>query len=138
MCTHGFEFWHRIPRMRWLALAILLSVTAFAQTTTCNWSKKGFGINGNQLGCTFTLRSGQERNYMIHLPPSLDPDKGLVFMYRGAHQNQYFYGNTGWFRVSDDNGFAFVGAVNDACETGWGSKCKRRNAGSKPKQSFTL
>ncbi len=109
--------------MCWLAVSILFSLAAFAQTTTCNWIKKGSGSNGNQLGCAFTVSSGQERIYMIHLPQNFDPDKGLVFMYHGAYQNQHFYGNTGWFQVSDENGFAFVGAQNDTCETGWGSKC---------------
>lgn len=94
-----------------------------ADINACNWTKKGLQINGNQLNCDFVPKSGHKRSYMIHLPPNLDPEKGLVFMYHGAHQNQYFFGNTGWFRVSDENGFAFVGAVNDPCETGWGSPC---------------
>jgi hypothetical protein len=64
-----------------LALSICLTAPLVAQTTTCNWTRKGSGSNGNQLGCAFTVNSGQERIYMIHLPQNFDPDKGLVFMY---------------------------------------------------------
>lgn len=102
---------------------LLLNAGLSAQSTPCNWTKKGPGIEGNQLGCVFTMHDGRQRIYMLHLPNNFDPQKGLVIMYHGSDQNQNFYGNTGWFKMSDDNGFAFLGLQNDACETGWGSPC---------------